>query len=144
MRLLIRLFSAGCMVVLIAVGSLWVYGGSYGLHDVWRHGGTFWLTVRADSPRLSPSMRLALGPAPAARPGTFQWQVVDEGFEAADLPAVANEQQVDHVMLALFSFLPIQNKRNNAAVQTVYHGAYASDPGALGGSSIVICFGAGP
>jgi hypothetical protein len=100
MKLLSLLFAASCLALLIALGSLWVYAGSYGLHVLLRHGGTFWVSVGTDSPRLSPSMRLALGAAPSASPGKFQWRDVAEGFEVTDLPVIANEQEVDHVLLA--------------------------------------------
>jgi hypothetical protein len=91
---------AGSVAAIIAIMSLWVYAGSYGLHVLVRHGGTYWLSVSVSSPRLSPSMRLALGGAPVAVAGPFEWRTIDRGFEVADLPVLANGQDVDHILLA--------------------------------------------
>ena len=99
-RLLVGLLSTGCLAVLVALGGIWAYAGTYGLHVLFRHGGTYWVSVSTDSPRLSPSMRLALGEAPAATPGELRWRALREGFEVADLPAMVDERAVDHVLLA--------------------------------------------
>ena len=45
-------------------------------------------------------MRLALNAAPVAAPGAFSWHTVSDGFDVADLPAMADGQAVDHVLLA--------------------------------------------
>ena len=84
----------------IAIAVIWIYHGSYGLHVLLRHGGTYWLPVSPDSSRLSASMRLALSGAPAATPGNFEWKTIREGFDVGDLPAEVNGQPVDHIMLA--------------------------------------------
>lgn len=88
---------AGAMAIL---GGVWAGSGVYGLHVVLRHGGSWWVPVETDSPRLSSSMRLALGAAPVARPGDLQWHTLSVGFEVADLSAMVGEQDVDHVLLA--------------------------------------------
>jgi hypothetical protein len=100
-----RKILAGLLLSLfgLAAASLagaWAYAGVYGLHVVFRHGGTWWLPVATDSARLSPSMRLALGAAPVAQPGGVQWRNVSVGFDVADLPAMVGGQAVDHVLLA--------------------------------------------
>lgn len=99
-KLLVGLLAAGCVAASLALGSVWAYAGVYGLHVLFRHGGTWWVTVGADSARLSSSMRLALGAAPVAMPGDLIWHRVAEGFEVADLPATVDGQAVDHVLLA--------------------------------------------
>jgi hypothetical protein len=98
--LLFWLAVIGCSVPLLALGGLWAYAGSYGLHVLFRHGGTYWVNVEADSARLSPSMRLALSNPPLVTPGTFAWHRIAEGFETSDLPVIANGQTVDDVLLA--------------------------------------------
>ena len=100
LRLLSRLAATGCLIAVLAVGGLWFYAGSYGLHVLFRHGGTYWLPVAANSTRLSASMRLALDVAPVATPGAFSWRTVGDGFEVADLPAMVDGQAVDHLLLA--------------------------------------------
>jgi hypothetical protein len=85
---------------LVALAGVWVYAGSYGLHVVFRHGGTFWLGVDADSSHLSPSMRLALKTAQVPSPGPVEWFTIAEGFDVADLSALVNGSAVDHVLLA--------------------------------------------
>jgi hypothetical protein len=92
--------SVAAITSIISIMSLWVYAGSYGLHVLVRHGGTYWLSVSVSSPRLSPSMRLALAEAPVAVAGPFEWRTIDRGFEVADLPVLANGQDVDHILLA--------------------------------------------
>ncbi len=99
-RLLVGLLGAGGLAVLAALSGLWAYAGSYGLHVLLRHGGTYWVSVPTDSARLSPSMRLALGAAPTATPGELRWRTVREGFEVADLPATVDGRAVDHMLLA--------------------------------------------
>ncbi len=99
-RLLVGLLDVVCLAVPAALGGVWAYAGSYGLHVLLRHGGTYWVSVPTDSSRLSPSMRLALGAAPTATPGELRWRTVREGFEVADLPATVDGRAVDHVLLA--------------------------------------------
>jgi hypothetical protein len=92
---------AGCtggIIGLLLV--LWFIFGSYGFNVLIRHGGTYWLTVNTSSPRLSPSMRLALGGPPTATPGAFEWRTIKEGFDVADLPVLAGNEEVDHILLA--------------------------------------------
>jgi Phosphodiester glycosidase len=100
LRLLIGLFGVGCVAALFALGGVWAYAGTYGLHVLLRHGGTWWLPVSSDSATLSPAMRLALGPAPGAIPGNVTWRSLADGFEVADLAALVDGKAVDHVLLA--------------------------------------------
>lgn len=98
--LLLRLLGIGGLAGVAALVGLYLHAGSYGLHVLLRHGGTYWIRVDKSSRRLSPSMRLALGGAPPAVAGTFAWRTVAAGFEVADLPAVADGGVVDHLLLA--------------------------------------------
>ena len=94
-----RLFLAGLGLVVLTI-VFWPHQLSYALHVVLRHGGTWWLDVAPDSPRLSPAMRLALAEAPDAEPGDVAWLSVAPGFEASDLPVTVGDQVVDHILLA--------------------------------------------
>jgi Phosphodiester glycosidase len=88
------------LVVGLVFAIVYAIWGSYGVHSLVRNGISFWLPVSMDSQRLSPSMRLALASAPTATPGPLVWQKIDVGFEVADLPAVVDGRDVDHIYLA--------------------------------------------
>jgi hypothetical protein len=81
-------------------GALWVYAGAYGFHVLLRQGGSYWVPVTPDSPRLSAAMRLALRDDPPATPGALAWRSVAPDFEVTELPAMAEGQEVDRIMLA--------------------------------------------
>ena len=100
LRLLIGLFGMACIAALLTLGGVWAYAGTFGIHVLLRHGGTWWVPVSSDSASLSPAMRLALGPAPVATPGEVTWRSLADGFEVADLAALVDGQAVDHVLLA--------------------------------------------
>jgi len=88
------------VVLLIAGGIFWENIGAYWVHVLIRHGGDAWLPVAADSPRLSPSMRLALSGSTSAVAVDFQWKEIRPGFEVGELPAAVGGQEVDRVFLA--------------------------------------------
>jgi hypothetical protein len=94
-----RFLLAGLALAAVAV-AFWPRQLSYALHVVLRHGGTWWLDVAPDSPRLSPAMRLALAEAPDAEPGDVAWLSVAPGFETADMPVAVDDRIVDHILLA--------------------------------------------
>ncbi len=94
-----RALIAFSLAVLAALGWLWFYAGAYGFHVLLR-GGTYWVPVSIDSPRLSPSMRLALHTTAAPTPGEFQWRAISQGFEVAELPAMLDGKEVDRILLA--------------------------------------------
>lgn len=100
MKKTLRLALAGCLVLLLGAGALWNYAGAYGFHVLIWHGGAYWLPLSTTSARLSPAMRLALADTPTAVAGTFEWRTIGQGFEVADLPALANGEVVDHILLA--------------------------------------------
>jgi len=99
-RLLWSTLIAGAAALAFLMGGIWVYSGSYGFHVLLRHGGTYWISVKTDDPRLSPSMRLALGEPPPATPGAFEWRSIAQGFQVADLPVTAGGAEVDRLALA--------------------------------------------
>lgn len=83
------------------LGGLYAYAGPYGINVLLRRGGSLWVTVQADSPRLSAFMRLALAdPTITAEPGLFEWHEVASGFDVAELPVLAGGAEVDRVLLA--------------------------------------------
>lgn len=100
MRFLSRALTALAAGLVLAAGAIWVYGGSYGFHALLQHRGTFWVDVKTDDPRLSPSMRLALQDPPPASAGGFDWREVSPGFEVGELPVIVGGSEVDRVMLA--------------------------------------------
>lgn len=94
------LLIVNAVILAVLVGGVWIYDGVYGLNVLWRSGGTFWIDVNADDPRLSPSMKLALDQSPDATPGSFEWHKIADGFEAAELPVLVDAAEVDRIMLA--------------------------------------------
>jgi hypothetical protein len=68
---------------------------------VFLHGGpTHWLTMQADDARFPQPIKWALsGQPPAASAGAFTWHEADSGLETAELPVMANGQQVDSILL---------------------------------------------
>ena len=81
--------------------ALYAQAGWYGVNVLLRRGGSTWTDVARDSPRLSPSMRLALAdPPPAATAGPFAWHGVAPGFEVAELPVLAGGVEADRILLA--------------------------------------------
>jgi hypothetical protein len=83
------------------IGVFWIYIGAFWLHVFLRHGGDYWVTVGMDSPRLSPSMRIALHGGTGATPGEYHWREVSAGFEVAELPAVVSGQEVDSITMEM-------------------------------------------
>lgn len=106
-----RLALAGGLLCLAGFAILYSYAGWYSVNVLLRRGGTTWGFVQNDSSSLSPSMRAALlNPPPVVQPGPFEWRMVAEGFEVAELPAVTGSAEVDRVLLArvdpaLFRFI---------------------------------------
>lgn len=97
LKLLSSVLVGGVAILFTVVAIFW---GSYGVHTLIRNGGFYWFPVPVDSPRLTASIRLALASAPTVTPGTFVWQTISPGFEVADLPALVDGREVDHILLA--------------------------------------------
>jgi len=82
---------------------LWFVHGAYGFHVVLRRGGSFWVTMKRDDPRLSPAMRLALQDLPPpVEAGRVVWKEAEPGFEVAEMPVLAQGVEVDRILLARF------------------------------------------
>jgi hypothetical protein len=100
-RLLLALVLTGAgLAGLVSVSALWLSYGRYGFNVLVRNGGTYWLRVGTDNPRLSHAMRLALAGPPTAKSGPFAWRTIKDGFAVGDLPVMANGEEVDHILLA--------------------------------------------
>ncbi|TCR93006.1 uncharacterized protein DUF2233 [Rhizobium sp. BK376] len=115
MSLRVRVFFAAVGIVLVVVlgASAWLWNRSaaYGFNSIWRRGGTYWISIKADDPRLSPAMQLSLSnPEPVATAGPFAWREVEKGFEVSELPVMVGGRQVDTILLnridpALYRFV---------------------------------------
>jgi hypothetical protein len=83
------------------LGTAYTLAGTYGLHALFRRGGSQWLTVAPDDPLLSPAIRAALAPmAPAVRPGPIEWRRIGDGFDVAELAALIDGAEIDRLLLA--------------------------------------------
>ena len=83
------------------VGTAYTLAGTYGLHALIRRGGSQWLTVTPDDPRLSPAIRAALASTtPTPLPGSVEWRRVGDGLEVAELPALLDGAEIDRLLLA--------------------------------------------
>ncbi|MEG3144104.1 phosphodiester glycosidase family protein [Sphingomonas sp. RT2P30] len=95
-----RLMVAGGLLVALAGLTLWCWSGAYGVNVVARNGGSYWVDMTPDDPRLSPAMRLALTvPAPEAVPGRLVWHQEAPGFEVATLAVMVRGRKVDALLL---------------------------------------------
>jgi hypothetical protein len=99
-RVTVGVFIVGLTTLLLAVGAVWIHAGSRGIYVLLRNGGTYWLTVKPDDPRLSPSVRFALAGPPTVMPGEFEWRMIGPGFEVGELAAIAGDREVDRIFLA--------------------------------------------
>lgn len=109
-------------LALLAAGAwIWQRNGAYGFNVMARRGGTYWIKMATDDPRLSPAMRAALQePAPAVAAGTFAWREAEPGFEVAELPVVSASGEVDRILL---------NRIDPARFRFVVHNAPKGDKG---------------
>jgi hypothetical protein len=93
----------GLLAGLAGAGLAWLYAyaGSYGFNVILRRGATVWVSVRADDPRISAAMRLALSGRPlTAEAGPLEWRTIDRGFDVAELPVLVDGAEVDRLLLA--------------------------------------------
>ena len=88
-------------LVIALAGAIYAVAGPYGLNTVLRLGGTSWVTVTPNDPRLSPSMRAALSrSSPTSVAGQHRWREVAPGFEVTEMPVLAGGQEVDRLLLS--------------------------------------------
>jgi len=84
----------------VAAICCYAYMSWFGPDVVARHGGSVWVAVKPNDPRLSASMRVALrDPVPLAQPGPFQWASRADGLETTELPVIAEGNEVDRLLL---------------------------------------------
>lgn len=98
-----RLTFAAVLIAAFAasLGVLYTQHGLYGFNVLLRRGGSFWIPVTADDPRLSDAMKQALSTdPPTATAGPFAWKEVGPGFEVAELPVMANGAEIDRILLS--------------------------------------------
>src|SRR5215470_17670282 len=99
-RLVLSLSIAAPATLVLFLGALWLYGGSYAIHTIFHGRGYYWVGVKSDDPDLSPSVQRALRDSPPAFPGKLEWQVIREGFEAGELAVIADGAEADRIFLA--------------------------------------------
>ncbi len=109
----------GAVAFFIVIVSIWIWyhHGAYGFNVILRRGGSFWITIKADDSRLSPSMRLALSkPEPVIKAGKLIWNEPEKGYEVAELSVIHAGREVDKILLnridpKLFQFI-VRNAPN--------------------------------
>ncbi len=126
---------AGLLALLLIVagaGAVYAKAGLYGFNVLRLRGGPYWTAVPADSPALSPAMRLALqDPPPAAQPGEVTWRTLEEGFEAGEMPVLAGGIEVDRLLLARVDPARYRFIVRNAPAGTQRLGDWMDQPGTL-------------
>ncbi len=91
--------SIAAAALALGVGWLSLYY-PYVLHTFLHGRGGYWIEVGRDDPGLSPAVRRALHDAPPASPGRIEWRMIRDGFEAGELAAVVDGEEVDRIFLA--------------------------------------------
>jgi hypothetical protein len=72
----------------------------YAFNVIERRGGSVWVTITPNDPRISESMRVALqAVVPQAKVGAFEWRRRAEGLETTELPVMADQHEVDRLLL---------------------------------------------
>jgi hypothetical protein len=100
-RRALRLATVSIAVACLLILGVLAYFGPYGLNVIWRRGASVWIAVNPDDTGISQSMQLALQDSPPnVAPGALTWRLLDGGFEAAELPVLAGEDEVDRILLA--------------------------------------------
>lgn len=101
MRVSVRVLAILLLIAVLTVAGLYVFAGTYGFNVIIRRGASVGVTVTADDPRLSASMRLALhDPSGPVQAGPLDWRTIAPGFEIADMPVIADGDAVDRIALA--------------------------------------------
>jgi hypothetical protein len=84
--------AAAAFITCAAVAGFYWYAGWYGLNVIARRGGSVWVAITPNDPRISQSMRVALQAAvPQAQVGAFEWIRRAEGLETTELPVMADQ-----------------------------------------------------
>jgi hypothetical protein len=92
--------TAAAFIACAAVAGFYWYAGWYGFNVIARRGGSVWVAITPNDPRISQSMRVALQAAvPPAQVGVFQWMRRAEGLETTELPVMADQHEVDRLLL---------------------------------------------
>jgi phosphodiester glycosidase len=100
-RQLLLLLSASVAVIGVALAGLYASSGVYGFNELLRLNWSIWTRVAPDDPHLPTSVRLGLrDQPPAARAESIAWRAVAAGFEAGELPVIADGFEVDRILLA--------------------------------------------
>src|SRR5262249_25654057 len=100
-RMLLTAVAATLLAGALVLAGVYAYAGTYGLNVLLRRGGSLWITVAPDDPRLSAAMRLALrDPFGQVEAAPFAWRAVERGFDVAELPVIADGAEVDRIFLA--------------------------------------------
>ncbi len=123
MKYKVPLAIAATVILLVGAGASWIWhrDGAYGFNTLLRRGGTYWITVKRDDPKLSPSMRLALQDnPPVGVAGAFQWRELEPGYEVAEMPVMAGGTEADRILL---------NRIDPARFKFVARNAPAGDKG---------------
>jgi hypothetical protein len=95
-----RWAAAAALASCAAVAGLCYYAGWYGFNVIARRGGSAWVAITPNDPRISESMRLALQPAvPQEQAGAFQWGRRADGLETTELPVTVDQREVDRLLL---------------------------------------------
>jgi hypothetical protein len=122
------LLVAGFAVCGLSIAAFLAHYGISGVNVILRREAHVWVGAKADSSRISSSMRLALQvQPPAAKAGPFAWQRLDRGFEVAELPAMAGDAEVDRILLsriepAHFTFqIATRPRRDRDALDWMQH-----------------------
>jgi hypothetical protein len=95
----LRLWAAAALIC-AAVAGFYCYAGWYGFDVIARRGGSVWVAITPNDSRISKSMRVALQAAiPQEQAGAFQWDRRAEGLETTELPVIAEQHEVDRLLL---------------------------------------------
>jgi hypothetical protein len=100
-RPLVSFASMGLLALGLTCAGLYAYAGVYGFNVILRRGWSVWTTIAPDDPGLPAAVRLGLrDQPPAAKADPLVWQQIDQGFEVAELPVIADGAEVDRIFLA--------------------------------------------
>jgi hypothetical protein len=91
---------AAAALICAAVAGFYCYAGWYGFNVIGRRGGSVWVAITPNDPRISQSMRVALQAAvPQEQAGAFQWDRRAEGLETTELPVIADQHAISSLMI---------------------------------------------